>query len=140
METIGKCHTSSKAGSNNLAGYCFAVCFIRQDVFDCENKKTIQGFSVELIPATRGGGVDLYAALNTSPGNHLYVIECKRYAASHKVGIGLVLRRYEVTLARGATTRSTRAGRLLVNLPPTSRHNSGAARCQTHSDHASSGE
>lgn len=46
-----------------------------------------QRFEVELTPAARDGGIDLYAARNDIFGNLLYVIECKRYRSTRKVGI-----------------------------------------------------
>jgi len=62
-----------------------------------------QGFDVNLTPATRDGGVDLYAARNDSFGQLLYVIECKRYQSSRKVGIEIVQRLYGVAKSKGAT-------------------------------------
>lgn len=62
-----------------------------------------RGFVVELTPRTRDGGKDLYA-LRTDPfGTTLYVIECKRYASSQKVGVEIVRGLYGVTLAERAT-------------------------------------
>jgi hypothetical protein len=62
-----------------------------------------RGFHVELTPATRDGGIDLYAARNDSFGELLYVIECKRYRSSRKVGVEIVQRLYGVAVNAGAT-------------------------------------
>jgi restriction endonuclease Mrr len=62
-----------------------------------------QGFDVELTPATHDGGIDLYAARKDSFGSLLYVIECKRYRTSCKVGIEVVQRLYGVVQSKMAT-------------------------------------
>lgn len=51
------------------------------------------GFDVTLTPETRDGGIDIFAVQkNVLGGNLLHLIECKRYAANNKVGIGVVQR------------------------------------------------
>lgn len=62
-----------------------------------------EGFEAELTRATRDGGVDIYVTRNDLLGPLLYVIECKRYARSHKVGIEIVQRVHGVAQAKNAT-------------------------------------
>lgn len=62
-----------------------------------------KGFQVELTSKTRDGGKDLYAAREDSLGTTLYLIECKRYSSSQKVGVEIVRGLYGVTLAERAT-------------------------------------
>lgn len=49
-----------------------------------------QGYNVELTPATRDGGYDIIATRNISGIPYMILIECKKYSASHKVGVQLV--------------------------------------------------
>lgn len=49
-----------------------------------------QGFEVELTPATRDGGFDIYAAKIESIGKFLYLVECKRYTPPKKVGVQVI--------------------------------------------------
>jgi restriction system protein len=48
------------------------------------------GYSVTLTPATKDGGLDIYAAVNDRLGQFLYVVECKKFAPDRPVGVGLV--------------------------------------------------
>lgn len=51
------------------------------------------GFEVTLTPETRDGGIDIFAfQKNVFGGDLLHLIECKRYAANNKVGVGVVQR------------------------------------------------
>ena len=51
------------------------------------------GFEVTLTPETRDGGIDIFAVQkNVFGGDLLHLIECKRYAAKNKVGVGVVQR------------------------------------------------
>lgn len=51
------------------------------------------GFTVELTPETRDGGIDIVAVQkNSFGGSTLHLIECKRYLPENKVGIGIVQR------------------------------------------------
>ncbi len=51
------------------------------------------GFSVELTPQTRDGGVDIIAVQHSVlTGKSINLIECKRYSPDRKVGIGMVQR------------------------------------------------
>ena len=49
-----------------------------------------QGFEVELTPASRDGGFDIYAAKIESVGKFLYLVECKRYTPPKKVGVQVI--------------------------------------------------
>ncbi|WP_152547802.1 restriction endonuclease [Paenibacillus ehimensis] len=62
-----------------------------------------KGFSVTLTPRTRDGGKDIYAIQNGIFGRQLFVIECKRYSNTHKVGVELVRGIYGVKVAERAT-------------------------------------
>jgi restriction endonuclease/AAA ATPase-like protein len=61
-----------------------------------------QGFTVELTPATRDGGKDVYLAAKQSIGSFLYLVECKQYK-QRPVGIGCVQRLYGAIEAERAT-------------------------------------
>lgn len=63
---------------------------------------TRNGFSVTLTPETRDGGKDIYAVNKTSLGNHLFLVECKRYAPERPVDISLVRALYGVVEAEKA--------------------------------------
>lgn len=62
-----------------------------------------RGFDVTLTPATRDGGIDIYALSKGDLGQSLYVVECKRYAPSRKVGVDVVRGLYAVTEVQRAT-------------------------------------
>ena len=62
-----------------------------------------RGFTVSLTPATRDGGIDLYAVTRDDLGSHLYVVECKRYAANRKVGVEAVRGLYAMAEVKHAT-------------------------------------
>ncbi len=55
-----------------------------------------QGFDVELTPATRDGGVDIYAHLRNRTCAFLTLVECKKFAPGNPVGIDVVQRLYGV--------------------------------------------
>jgi len=62
------------------------------------------GFSVELTPRTRDGGVDIIAVEHSAyTGNSVHLIECKRYGPTNKVGIGVVQRLLGTVTQRRAT-------------------------------------
>lgn len=49
------------------------------------------GYKVTLTPETRDGGFDILAIRNDAlGGDHLHLIECKRYAAHRKIDVGIV--------------------------------------------------
>lgn len=61
-----------------------------------------QGFEVEMTPCTSDGGLDMYAAKKNSLGRFLYLVECKRYCPSRKVGVGVVRGLYGVVQEKRA--------------------------------------
>jgi HJR/Mrr/RecB family endonuclease len=61
------------------------------------------GFDVELTQSTRDGGRDIIAIGNHRIAASKYLIECKRYAASNKVGVQPVRSLYGVLNDEGAT-------------------------------------
>lgn len=62
------------------------------------------GFSVELTPETRDGGIDIIAVQKSAiTGGTLHLIECKRYSPQNLVGIGVVQRMLGVVEQHSAT-------------------------------------
>jgi HJR/Mrr/RecB family endonuclease len=61
------------------------------------------GYDVELTRQTRDGGKDLYAVHHSSLGDHLYLVECKRYAPDRPVGVDIVRSLYGVVQQERAT-------------------------------------
>lgn len=49
-----------------------------------------QGYSVELTPASKDGGFDIFVARKEALGSFLYLVECKRFTPPNKVGVQLV--------------------------------------------------
>jgi restriction system protein len=62
-----------------------------------------QGYHVELTPATRDGGFDMYAAKSELVGSFLFLVECKRYTPPSKVGVRVVRSLYGVVQQTKAT-------------------------------------
>lgn len=62
-----------------------------------------KGYSVELTPATRDGGKDIYVARKDDLGSFLYLVECKHYDPSHKVGVSVIRDLYGVLSKEKAT-------------------------------------
>lgn len=60
------------------------------------------GFKVELTPATRDGGYDIFATLHNPTTSFIALIECKRYAPTKPVGVEIVRGLYGVTEREGA--------------------------------------
>lgn len=54
------------------------------------------GFSVELTPGSKDGGVDVYIARNEKFGRILYAVQCKRYAPNRPVGLSVIRNMYGV--------------------------------------------
>ena len=48
------------------------------------------GFDVELTKATRDGGRDIIASIRNAVTNFLAYVECKKYAADNKIGVGII--------------------------------------------------
>jgi len=62
-----------------------------------------QGYRVELTPASRDGGKDIYIATKDTLGSFLYLVECKRFAPDRPVGVGLIRQLYGTVQAERAT-------------------------------------
>lgn len=62
-----------------------------------------KGFDVEVTPASKDGGFDLFAAQRTALGTFLFLVECKRYADHHPVGVQIVRALHGVVRQRNAT-------------------------------------
>ena len=62
-----------------------------------------QGYKVELTPATRDGGFDMYAAKADGLGQFLYLVECKQYTPPSKVGVQVIRSLYGTVQQTKAT-------------------------------------
>lgn len=60
-------------------------------------------YEVTLTPASKGGGKDIYAAKKDHLGTFLFIVECKKHAPDHPVGVGLVRQLNGVVQAEQAT-------------------------------------
>jgi restriction system protein len=60
-------------------------------------------YHVTLTPASSDGGKDIYAAKKDALGSFLYVVECKKYAPGHRVGVALIRQLNGVVQAERAT-------------------------------------
>jgi Restriction endonuclease len=63
------------------------------------------GWSVDLTPATRDGGYDIFAVRRDLAGiPYNYIVECKRFAPHRKIGVGLIRELYgaQAALEKGA--------------------------------------
>jgi restriction endonuclease Mrr len=81
-----------------------------------------EGMEVQLTPKTRDGGRDVLALHNGSAGQHLYLVECKRYSPDRPIGVDLVRSLY------GAVEQEHATAGLLVT---TSRLTQDALDCAT---------
>lgn len=61
------------------------------------------GLQVQLTPRTRDGGRDIVALHQGETGQHMYLVECKRYSPSKPIGVGLVRSLYGVVEQEKAT-------------------------------------
>jgi restriction system protein len=62
-----------------------------------------EGYQVELTPASKDGGKDIFVAKKDVLGSFLYLVECKKYARGHPVKVGLVRELYGVVEHERAT-------------------------------------
>ena len=62
-----------------------------------------KGYKVELTPATRDGGKDIYVAQKDDLGSFLYIVECKKYKFTHRVGVNVLRDLYGVLSKERAT-------------------------------------
>ena len=60
------------------------------------------GYEITLTQKTRDGGKDIYALKSTDLGDFLSVVECKKYAREHPVGVSIVRSLYGVKVAERA--------------------------------------
>lgn len=60
------------------------------------------GLDVHLTPASRDGGVDIYAYVKHEVASFLMLVECKRWAADKAVGLPIVQRLYGVQQSQRA--------------------------------------
>jgi HJR/Mrr/RecB family endonuclease len=61
------------------------------------------GMKVQLTPPSNDGGRDILALSETQAGQHLYLVECKRYSVDNPVGVSIVRALYGVVEAERAT-------------------------------------
>jgi len=61
------------------------------------------GYEINLTPAARDGGKDIYAAKKEQLGSFLYIVECKKYSPKKRVGINMVRELHGVVQAEKAT-------------------------------------
>lgn len=62
-----------------------------------------RGFDATLTPSTGDGGVDVFVVRNDELGSSLSVVQCKRYAPNHKVGVGMVRELQGTIVGTGAS-------------------------------------
>ena len=79
------------------------------------------GYLVTLTPERKDGGFDVLALQDSPAGKHLYLVECKRFAQHHPVGVSIVRALY------GVVERAKATAGLVVT---TSRFTSGALEFQ----------
>jgi HJR/Mrr/RecB family endonuclease len=60
------------------------------------------GFEVELTPVAKDGGRDIVAVQRSLGVLTRWLVECKRYAITHKVGVELVRQLYGVLMSEQA--------------------------------------
>lgn len=60
------------------------------------------GFDVEVTPATRDGGYDIFAKLRNPVTCFVALVECKKYSRDRRVGVEVVRGLYGVTEMNGA--------------------------------------
>lgn len=62
------------------------------------------GYEIELTPATRDGGKDILAQMNTPHGSMLCLVEVKKHRADRPVGVALVRQLYGTLVDANATS------------------------------------
>lgn len=62
-----------------------------------------EGYEVEVTPATKDGGVDIFAVRSDSLGRVLFLVECKRYARKNPVQVDVVRSLYGNVVAKRAS-------------------------------------
>jgi len=59
-----------------------------------------KGYDVTLTPSTRDGGKDLILLDKKEFGNHIFFVECKRYALENPVGVGVIRSLYGAVVGK----------------------------------------
>ena len=62
-----------------------------------------QGYSIEVTPPSKDGGIDIYAAQSSEISNFLFLVECKRYARHNPVQVDVVRSLYGNVAKKQAT-------------------------------------
>lgn len=63
-----------------------------------------ENMDIELTKVSKDGGRDILAVATTNLGKHLYLVECKRYSATKKVGVSIVRALYGIVEMERATS------------------------------------
>lgn len=63
-----------------------------------------EGLKVQLTQPSRDGGRDVLAWAKTAAGDHLYLVECKKYNLERPVGVSMVRALYGTVSAENATS------------------------------------
>lgn len=84
------------------------------------------GYKVELTPPSKDGGFDIFAAMHSSLGSFLFLVECKCFVPPNKVGVEIVRSLHGVVNSKKAT-----AGIITT----TSFFTSGAQEFQRQNEH-----
>lgn len=75
-----------------------------QLVAELLDRQGVKDRLIRLTPARDDGGRDIMVFDQTAFGQHLFLVECKRYAEDNPVGVGLVRHLYGVVEGERATT------------------------------------
>ena len=62
-----------------------------------------QGYDVQLTPPTKDGGFDIFAAQKSALGKFLFLVECKKYDETNRVGVEIVRALHGVVQQHQAT-------------------------------------
>jgi HJR/Mrr/RecB family endonuclease len=62
-----------------------------------------KGMEVQVTRPSKDGGFDIIAKAATEFGQHLYLVECKHYTKTHKVGVSIIRALYGVVEHENAT-------------------------------------
>lgn len=65
-----------------------------------------KGYKAEMTRATRDGGVDIYITREDDLGSFLFLVQCKKYKPTHKVGVSVLRELYGVVSEKRATSGS----------------------------------
>lgn len=65
-----------------------------------------KGYKAKVTRATRDGGVDIYITREDDLGSFLFLVQCKKYKPTHKVGVNVLRELYGVVSEKRATSGS----------------------------------